>query len=159
MSPIPAYFSFARATPEHASHTTCREMFVTATYKIQWLNIIGSSFLCLFKTHPPIAVLSEANQRKCRLDSSEYLFSYCLMCNPGCNEVNTGEKSCVHMVVVMSKSFWFWGFIPPRLGESRTICAFSWEMIAFLLRWSNIRCLELRDAPSPKETQNSNRVK
>lgn len=95
-------------------------------------HMAGSMFLSLLPSNTPIY---------CGLDSSEGLFSYIFMCNPGHNEVNTGAKGCM-VVVVVPMSFWIWGFLPPCLGESRTISAFSWEMVAFLLRWSSIRFLD-----------------
>lgn len=107
--------------------------------------------LSLFQTHSSTAVLSGDNQRNCALGSLEGLFSYCLMCNPGCNEVNTGAKIWVQMLLVVTNSFWFWGFLLPCLGERRTIRAFSWKMAAFLLRWSSDGCLELRDTPLPRK--------
>lgn len=160
MSPPSAYFSFARVTPEHASHMTCCEIIVTFTCKTQQSKptYLGeSSFLCLFQTHPSTAVLSGANQWKCGLGSSEDLFYYCLMCSPGCNEVNTEAKGCVDLVVVVSNSFQFWGFLPPCLGESRTVCAFSWKIIAFILRWSSVGCVESRDAPLPRKPKTATR--
>lgn len=150
------FFFFARVTPERASHMTCDIHMQNSTVKA---HIIGRKFLSLslFQTHPSTAVLSGANQRNCGLGSSEGLFSYCLMCNPGCNKVNTGAKIWVQMLLVVTNSFWFWGFLPPCLGERRTIRAFSWKMAAFLLRWSSDVCLELRDIPLPRKPKQQQR--